>query len=345
MWSLIRRIWPAPVSLYPPDDARLRSFDLTLTIAGRAIGSMNMGAAGADLEPLLRTRLGPGFHRYELDGTAQEADSEKYLTLRGSGLIVDRQQLSQRIATALAATRPTDALRSLLDELRQAAGVISASHLPHLSAGAAHDASAMGAALDAAQARLEISIPVIYRELLTRFGAFEFLAADGEVLAALYSPEQIRSVPEWRREVRRSPLQAGNSARAQSALSALARDIVVARTQDMSWILRAGTHLPCADGSTSLAGECIDEVDPAEDLWHEGTDTYTSYFGDTRPKCEDCQKAIVACIEAAVLDGISHCVAVPHHSSNALRLCVTGIGTDAIELSFGEQRACSSAAG
>lgn len=51
-----------------------------------------------------------------------------------------------------------------------------------------------GAELDAAQARLGISVPDGYRKLLARFGPFEFLAANGEILAALYSPQDILSV-------------------------------------------------------------------------------------------------------------------------------------------------------
>lgn len=61
MWSFIERLWSARISLYPPDEARLRSLNLTLAIAGRAIGSLQVGAADAGREPLLRTRLGRGF--------------------------------------------------------------------------------------------------------------------------------------------------------------------------------------------------------------------------------------------------------------------------------------------
>lgn len=134
MWTFIERLWSARISLYPPDEARLRSLNLTLAIAGRAIGSLQVGAADAGREPLLRTRLGQGFHRYELRGTAHWADQHEPLAIGGSGLIVDRQRLSRRIAASPSGPRPGDALRTLLDELRQAAGAIEELHLPCISA-------------------------------------------------------------------------------------------------------------------------------------------------------------------------------------------------------------------
>ena len=73
-------------------------------------------------------------------------------------------------------------------------------------------------ALAAAGSRFDLVLPPTCAALLRRFGPFLYVSRGDEgeePRAALYAPARFLTVPEWRSQVRRAPLEAGDTPRAR----------------------------------------------------------------------------------------------------------------------------------
>jgi hypothetical protein len=175
-------------------------------------------------------------------------------------------------------------MRQLLDEVGRLAPPPAR---PTLTAGEPLPA----AAIADAERRIGTRLPPTYVRMLAAFGPFVLTGTnDGgrpEPVAALYAPADVRSVPEWRARVRRAPLGDGETERARANLAAMARDFVVGHAFDTVWVIRAGTHPPCHDGTPSLSGEFLYETRDGEDVDDEDTEVYAGYFDNRTPQCGD----------------------------------------------------------
>jgi hypothetical protein len=234
-------------------------------------------------EPRTTLQVGPGLHTYTLNGELTFEDGRK-ARMQGKGVVAWRESLWSELTSDSARRRPRDAMTGLLDAVGSAT---TREAPPTLRMGAAVKESSIAEA----ERRLGVRLPATYRRLLERFGPFAITGPDDDgretPKAALYAPEAILSVPEWRARVRRSPLEAGDSPRARMEVAKLTGDFVIGHAFDTVWVVRARTHAACPNGEPSLSGEFLYEVGDGEDIWNEDTDAYSGYFGDREPKCGD----------------------------------------------------------
>ena len=300
------------VTIYPPAVHGLVALRLEVSIDEKPVATMRADIRRVREEPRLTIPLKSGFHRYQVRGEIEFEDGRQ-AAVQGAGLIALEDFIDERLGGRQAQVDPLGSLQVLLGEFRGAGG---RTELPRLERGPRPS----GATLAAAEARLGIRVPSTYRTLLDLYGPFVFISLgdDGEEpRAALYPPERLLSVPDWRREVRHSPLQQGDTPRARTMVAKLDRDVVVGHTFDTVWTLRAGSHPLCPGGAASLSGEFLYENEPGEDLYNEDTDAYAGYFGDLEPRCDDRVELLRDNLTAALASGIWDFVARP--SSGALR--------------------------
>jgi hypothetical protein len=300
------------VTIYPPAVNGLVALRLEFSIDEKPVATMQADIRRVREEPQVTIPLKSGFHRYQVRGQIEFADGRK-APVQGAGLIALEDFIDERLSGRQAEADPLGSLEALLGEFRAAGGK---AELPRLERGPRPPAGTLAAA----EARLGIRVPSTYRTLLELYGPFVFISLGDEgeePRAALYPPDRLLSVPDWRREVRRSPLQPGDTPRARTMVAKLDRDVVVGHTFDTVWTLRAGSHPLCPGGVASLSGEFLYENEPGEDLYNEDTDAYAGYFGDLEPRCDDRVELLRDNLTAALASGIWDFVARP--SSGALR--------------------------
>lgn len=320
------------VVAYPPYFYDLAAIRLEVRIDGVVAGKLEGKVTDSGPEPTIRLTLADGFHRYAVNGEATLAGGRR-MAVEGQGFIAQTEYLSGRLERKEAQKDPLAALEALLQELRAMPG---APALPRLEKG---PRGALMPAL-AAQAKAHgLSLPATCAAVLERFGPFVYvsLGDEGEEpRAALYPPDRLRSVPEWRREVRRAPLEAGDTPKARKRMAEIAGDFVLGHTFDTVWTLRAGSHPRCPDGTASLSGEFLYENDPAEDLWNEGTDSHEGYFGDREPRCGDRTQLLIDNYLAAFVDGFEDVVALSREGAIRLRHDPSESTPDRLVVTFGD---------
>ncbi|MBP9144366.1 MAG: hypothetical protein KBF21_16200 [Thermoanaerobaculia bacterium] len=304
------------VTVYPPNVEGLTALRLEIRIDGAVAGLLAADKSAAEVEPSVTIPLATGFHAYALAGEALFADGRSE-PVRGEGIVARDEFVRERLEGRAAKADPVGALESLLAELRALPG---APALPRLERG---PRGPFESALAAAEARFDLVLPPTCATLLRRFGPFLYVSrGDGgeEPRAALSAPESFLTVPEWRRQVRRAALEAGDTPVARERMAQLERDVVIGHSFDTVWTLRAGSHPPCPNGSASLAGEFLYENDPAEDIWVEGTDTHAGYFGDREPRCGDRTELLHDNLTAAFVSGFADAAALSRDGALRLRL-------------------------
>lgn len=300
------------VTIYPPAVRGLAALRLELSIDDRTMGTMEARIRHIREEPKLTVPLTSGFHRYQVGGEIEFEDGRK-APIQGAGLVALDEFVAERLGGRQAQRDPLGSFEGLLGEFRAAGGNADLPRLERVPR------SAVGT-LAGAEARLDFRAPATYRAILEIYGPFVLISRgdDGEEpRTALYPPERLLSVPDWRRVVRNSPLQEGDTPRARTMVAKLDRDLVVGHTFDTVWTLRAGSHPLCPGGAASLSGEFLYENEPGEDLYNEDTDAYAGYFGDLEPRCDDRVELLRDNLTAALASGIWDFVARP--SSGALR--------------------------
>jgi hypothetical protein len=323
----------APITLYLPYVEGLVAIRLEVAIDGRRVGVIEADKRKLTAEPSLQFSLDRGFHRYTLGGHVDMQNRRQMIA--GSGIIVSQEYLTEALESPSAAGDPLAALEALLREYRAVAG--AAERLPRLER---RQAGSWPLDIAAAEKRLNVPLPATYRRLLELYGPFAYVVPDDdggeEHGAAVYAPDAIFPVPEWRKRVRNAPLEEGDTPRARQRLATLARDVVIGTILDTVWTVRAGSLRPCPDGTPSLNGEFLYETEPGEDLWNDDTDQHTSYFGESQPACGDRLSLLQEHITAAFIDGFEKRTALardgklrPRHDEDASRAGV-------VRLSFGE---------
>lgn len=320
------------VVVYPPYFENLTAIRLEIQIDGAVAGKLEGKVTASGPEPTIRLTLADGFHRYAVTGEATLAGGRR-MAVEGQGFIAQTEYLAGRLERKEAQKEPLAALEALLQELRAMPG---APALPRLERGPR--AGTAAALAQQAKAR-GLSLPATCAAVLERFGPFVYvsLGDEGEEpRAALYPPDRLRSVPEWRREVRRAPVEAGDTPKARKRMAELANDFVLGHAFDTVWTLRAGSHPRCPDGTASLSGEFLYENDPAEDLWSEGTDSHESYFGDREPRCDDRTQLLVDNFLAAFVDGFEDVVALSREGAIRLQHDPSETTPDRLAVTFGD---------
>ncbi len=320
------------VVVYPPYFYDLTALRLEVRIDGVVAGTLQGKVSDSGPEPTIRLTLADGFHRYAVTGEATLAGGRR-MAVEGQGFLAQTEYLAGRLERKEAQKDPLAALEALLQELRAMPG---APALPRLERGP----RAGTAAALAQQAKAHgLSLPATCAAVLERFGPFVYvsLGDEGEEpRAALYSPDRLRSVPDWRREVRRAPLEAGDTPKARKRMAELASDFVLGHAFDTVWTLRGGTHPRCPDGTVSLSGEFLYENDPAEDLWNEGTDSHESYFGDREPRCGDRTQLLIDNYLAAFVDGFEDVVGLSREGEIRLQQDPSETTPDRLAVTFGD---------
>lgn len=318
------------VLVYPPGHDELEEIRLEIAIDGKVAGKLQAKVSDSGPEPTVRIAVGDGFHRYALTGEARFSGGLRR-PLHGEGFLAQAEFLSARLEKEK--RDPLGALEGLLRELRAFPGAPS---LPRLERGPRVSVASALAELEGSK---EIRLPAYLGPFLERFGPFAYISLGDEgeePRAALYAPTRILSVPEWRREIRRAPLEPGDTPKAKKRLAEMQRDLVLGHAFDTVWTLRAGSHPRCPGGAVSLSGEYLYENDPAEDLWHEGTDAHESYFGDREPRCDDRTEMLMANYLAAFVDGFEDVLAVSQDGSIRLQFAIDESTSGPLALSFGE---------
>ncbi len=303
------------VTVYPPYVEQLAALRLEIRIDGAVAARLDAEKSSAKVEPSVAIALAAGFHRYVLTGEARLADGRR-VPVRGEGIVAQGEFVRERLEGKAAKGDPLAALEALLRELRALPGAPALPRLERDSQGP------FDSALAAAGSRFDLVLPPTCAALLRRFGPFLYVSRGDEgeePRAALYAPARFLTVPEWRSQVRRAPLEAGDTPRARERMAQLGRDVVIGHTFDTVWTLRGGSHPRCPDGSASLSGEFLYENDPAEDIWVEGTDTHAGYFGDREPRCGDRTELLQDNFTAAFVSGIADAVALTQDGALRLR--------------------------
>ncbi len=118
----------------------------------------------------------PGFHTYELRGTASTKDG-RALPIRGSGVIAYGSELQTRVNAApdlAAAARTLETLPGVRIDVERATD----------------------GDLSAAESRIGLTLPRVYRDEVRSGGAFRMHRGE-EVLATLYHPRELLSPWDW----------------------------------------------------------------------------------------------------------------------------------------------------
>ncbi len=320
------------VTVYPPYVEGLAAIRLELRIDDVVVAKLEAKVSDSAPEPTMKVPLAAGFHRYAVSGEARLTDGRR-LQLGGRGFVAQSEFLTARLEAKEAQREPLAVVEALLRELR---ALPEAPALPRLERSARVP---IVPALEAVERAHGIALPSTCAALLERFGPFVYVSRgdDGEEpRAALYAPDRWLSVPEWRRQIRRAPVEPGDTPKARKRMAEVASDIVLGHTFDTVWTLRAGTHPRCPDGSASLSGEFLYENDPAEDLWVEGTDTHAGYFGDREARCGDRTQLLVDNYSAAFVAGFGDVLALSQDGTLRLQQDFERTTAGMLALSFGE---------
>lgn len=271
-------------TIYLGHEEDLESFRVEVLIDGKSIGEMKGVVSQLRAEPAISFKLPPGLHHYEVRGEFGYAGGRK-IPLSGSGAVASKEVLEKRLLAAGSQKAPLDAFAALLQEVSKVAG--ASLSRPRLERGQPISAESMAAA----EKRLGFPLPESYRRIASTYGSFTLYGRDDEgkevPTAALYPPEKVFVVPEWRSKVLGVPLGKGDSPRAEANVAKLAGDFVFGHTNDVAWVARAGTHPRCPNGQPSFSAELLFEMGEGEDIWNEDTDAYSSYFGMREAQCEE----------------------------------------------------------